>query len=365
MIRQTNQYILLLFTLFLFIGTPLFAIDSTNSTTPVEEELDVKEMILSHIADSHEWHFMDWKDKQIILPLPVILHSKESGWHFFLSSQLKEEGAQFYIADEGKYAGKIVERSSSGAEIAPLDLSMTKNAVSLILTSLLLIVIVMRIARHYKDDSIAGKKGVPGAIEFVITFMVDEVIEPSIGKEYKRFAPFLLTLFFFILLNNLMGLVPIFPGGANVTGNIAVTMGLAITSFLVINLTGSKHYYKELFWPDVPTMLKAPIPLMPVIELVGTITKPFALMIRLFANITAGHSIVLGLMSVIFVTVKMGSAINTGMTVVAILFSIFIGFLEIMVAFIQAYIFTMLTAVFIGMAREPEKPQTQEVKTNE
>lgn len=363
MIRQTNNYILLLFMLFLFIGSPLFATDIANAA-PEEEEFNVKEMILSHIADSHEWHFMDWKDKQIILPLPVILYSKESRWNFFLSSKLKNEDAKFYIANEGRYAGKIVERTASGEETAPLDLSMTKNAVSLIFTSILLIVIVMSIARHYKGESIEGKKGVPGAIEFVIVFMIDEVIKPSIGKEYKRFAPFLLTLFFFILLNNLMGLIPIFPGGTNVTGNITVTMGLAIVSYLVINLTGSKHYYKGLFWPDVPTMLKAPVPLMPVIELVGTITKPFALMIRLFANITAGHSIVLGLMSVIFVTVKMGSAINTGMTVVAILFSIFIGFLEILVSFIQAYIFTMLTAVFIGMAREPERPQTQEIKTN-
>ena len=211
----------------------------------------------------------------------------------------------------------------------------------------------MSISRVYKkDETMDAEKGFTGAMEFIIVNITDEVIKPSIGRKYKRYAPFVLSLFFFILFNNLLGLVPIFPGGANVTGNISVTLVLAVFTFLIVNFTGSKAYYKDLFWPDVPIWLKMPFPLMQIIELVGTITKPFALMIRLFANITAGHSIVLGLTSVVFVTVSLGTAINTGMTAISVLFNIFIFFLEILVAFIQAYIFTVLTSVFIGMAHD-------------
>ena len=243
----------------------------------------------------------------------------------------------------------------------PLDLSLTKNAASILLSSLLLILIIMSVARHYKEESLNGKKGFSGGMEFLIESLMNDVIRPSIGKEYRKYAPFVLTLFFFIFFNNLLGLVPFFPGGANVTGNISVTLVLALFTFLTVNLTGSKSYYKDLFWPDVPTFLKAPFPLMQIIELVGTITKPFALMIRLFANMTAGHSIMLGLTSLVFVTVSLGAGINSGMTVVSVFFNIFIFFLEMLVAFIQAYIFTILTSVFIGLARTPE-PTTKKTK---
>lgn len=329
----------------------------TSEETTKDTEIDVKDMILSHISDSYEWHFMEWKGKNIAIPLPIILHSKESGWNIFLSSEFhnpKSRYSQFYIANVGKNAGKIVEKNSNGEVIRPFDISLTKNSASLVLSSILLIVLILSTARFYKRESMETSKGFFGMIEVVIIYITDEVIKPSIGREYKHYTPFLLTIFFFILLNNLLGLIPIFPGGANVTGNITVTLVLAVTTFLVINLTGSKSYYKDIFWPDVPTWLKAPIPLMPMIELVGAVTKPFALMIRLFANITAGHSIVLGLTSVIFVTVKLGTATNGAMTAISILFSIFISFLEILVAFIQAYIFTMLSAVFIGLARDHE-----------
>jgi len=177
------------------------------------------------------------------------------------------------------------------------------------------------------------------------------VIKPCVGIHYKKYAPYLLTVFFFIFINNLMGLIPIFPGGANVTGNIAITFVLALITFLLVNIFGSKEYWREILWPDVPLWLKAPIPLIPIIELVGIFTKPFALMVRLFANMLAGHSIVLGLTCLIFVTVSMGNAMNTSMTVVSVVFSVFIGIVELLVAYIQAYIFTMLSAVFIGLAR--------------
>jgi F-type H+-transporting ATPase subunit a len=160
----------------------------------------------------------------------------------------------------------------------------------------------------------------------------------------------LLTVFFFVFTNNVLGLIPLFPGGANVTGNIAITFVLAAITFLIVNISGTKEYWKEILWPDVPLWLKVP-PLLPVIEIVGLFTKPFALMIRLFANILAGHSIVLGLTCLVFITVKLGPGMNGSMTVVSVFFSVFIGFVELLVAYIQAYIFTMLSAVFIGLAR--------------
>ena len=327
------------------------SVDKSN-----EKELNIKELILEHLADTYEWHIATINETSVTLPLPIILRSKADGWTVFLSSKLQNSDSQykqFYIATEGKYTGKIVEQNVAGEEVRPLDISLTKNAASLLLSSFILIAIIMSISRVYKkDETMDAEKGVTGAMEFIIVNITDEVIKPSIGRKYKRYAPFVLSLFFFILFNNLLGLVPIFPGGANVTGNISVTLVLAVFTFLIVNFTGSKAYYKDLFWPDVPIWLKMPFPLMQIIELVGTITKPFALMIRLFANITAGHSIVLGLTSVVFVTVSLGTAINTGMTAISVLFNIFIFFLEILVAFIQAYIFTVLTSVFIGMAHD-------------
>jgi F-type H+-transporting ATPase subunit a len=188
-------------------------------------------------------------------------------------------------------------------------------------------------------------------MEMFIMNINDDVIKPCVGKDYKKFAPYLLTVFFFIFLNNLLGLIPFFPGGANVTGNIAVTFVLAVCTFLIVNIFGTKEYWREIFWPEVPLWLKVPIPLMPAIELVGVFTKPFALMIRLFANILAGHSIVLGLTCLVFVTVKLGVGMNASMSIVSVLFSVFISLVELLVAYIQAYVFTMLSAVFIGLAR--------------
>ena len=184
--------------------------------------------------------------------------------------------------------------------------------------------------------------------------IVNSVIKPSIGPNYRRYTPYLLTLFFFIICNNLLGLIPIFPGGANITGNIAVTFTLALGSFIAVNLFATKGYWKDIFWPDVPTWLKVPVPLMPAIEFIGIFTKPFALMIRLFANILGGHAVVLGLVCVIFVTAKLGAGLNAGIGFVAVVLNIFIDFLELLVAYIQAYVFTLLTAVFIGLSQVEE-----------
>lgn len=201
------------------------------------------------------------------------------------------------------------------------------------------------------DESDPAPGGFVGLVELMVMMVVDDIIKPAVGKEYKKYAPFLLCLFFFIFLSNLMGLVPIFPGGANVTGNIAVTLFLALLTFLAVNLFGNREYWKEIFWPDVPVFLKCPLPIMPVIEMFGVFTKPFALTVRLFANILAGHAVILALTCVIFITAKMGPILGTTLPFISVLFIIFMNCLELLVAFIQAYVFTMLSSVFIGLSR--------------
>jgi len=345
--------ILSLIAIFVFLsGTIVLAGEPVQVEKP-KEKLDVKELILEHLADSYSWHITKVGNTDIAIPLPVIVYSKTSGLHVFLSSAFKE-GASYeglIIAAEGKYKGKIIEKDSQGNENRPIDISMTKVVCSLLFNSALLIFIILTVARSYKKDTFESKKGFVGFMEMFIMNINDEVIKPCVGKDYKRFSPYLLTVFFFIFLTNLMGLIPIFPGGANITGNIAITFVLAICTFIIVNVVGTKEYWKEIFWPDVPLWLKVPLPLMPVIELVGVFTKPFALMIRLFANMLAGHSIVLGLTCLVFVTVSLGPAMNTSMTVISVVFNVFINLVEVLVAFIQAYVFVLLSAVFIGLAR--------------
>ena len=350
------KYIFTFICLFALIGVqPAMAEEHPSQA---EEELDVKGLILDHLADAYEWHITTWGETHVSIPLPVIVKGETSGWHVFMSSKFHhghDEHNGFYIAQSGDHKGKIVEKNASSEEVRPLDISLTKNATALIISSILLIIIIMSVAKWYKRQAQTGEykspKGFIGAMEMFIMSVQDDIIKPCVGKNYRKFSPYLLTVFFFIFINNIMGLIPIFPGGANVTGNIAVTLVLAVFTFLIVNLFGTREYWKEVFWPDVPTWLKVPIPIMPAIELVGVFTKPFALMIRLFANILAGHSIVLGLTCLIFVTVNLGPAINGSMTVVSVLLTVFISFVEILVAYIQAYVFTMLSAVFIGLAQ--------------
>lgn len=330
---------------------------SLSASSADSEDVDVGEILFGHVGDSYGWHITQWNGKHVSIPLPCIVHSS-TGWHCFMSSKL-EHGHGYeglFIAEEGRYEGKIVEYGPDGTEVRPFDISITKNVASLIFSALLLIVIVLSTARWYRrhDASQEGApKGFAGLMELMVMMVNDEIIKPSVGEaHYRKYAPYLLTAFFFIFVSNLLGLVPFFPGGANVTGNIAVTMMMALFTFIAINLFADKHYWKEILWPDVPIFLKFPIPIMQTIEIFGLISKPFSLMVRLFANIMAGHMMVLGLVSVIFVTVKLGPLINGSMTVIAMLFGLVINCLELLVAFIQAYVFTMLSAVFIGMAHQ-------------
>lgn len=331
---------------------------SLSAAEPSGEEVNVGEILFGHIGDSYGWHLTEWNGRHVTIPLPCIVCSS-TGWHVFMSSKI-EHGHEYeglFLAQEGRYADKIVEIGPDGEYVRPFDISITKNVASLMFTAVLLIVLVLSTARWYRkhDASQEAPRGFAGLMEMMITMVNDDLIKPSIGeKEYRKYAPYLLTAFFFIFLSNLLGIVPFFPGGANVTGNIAVTLVLAMCTFLAINLFANKHYWKEILWPDAPIFLKFPIPIMQTIEIFGMISKPFSLMVRLFANIMAGHAMILGLVSVIFVTVKLGPVINGSMTVISMLFGVFMDCLELLVAFIQAYVFTMLSAVFIGLSRQEE-----------
>ena len=337
----------------------LLAVPSTTlkAETGGEGELDVNELIFGHIGDAYEWHVVTVGNLHLTIPLPVIVKSS-TGWHVFSSSNLEggKEYEGLYIADGGANDGKIVERNAAGEEVRPLDISITKNVLGLFINSALLVCIMLGCARWYRKHSLeqGAPKGGVGMIEATVMSIYEDVVKGCVGEDYKRYAPYLLTAFFFVLVNNLMGLIPVFPGGATVTGNIAVTMVLALCTFLFTNIFGTKAYWKEIFWPEVPTWLKVPIPMMPLIEFFGIFTKPFALMIRLFANMMAGHAAMLSLIAIIFITVKAGAVINGSMTVVAVAFGIFMNALELLVAFIQAYVFTMLSAVFIGLSRVKE-----------
>lgn len=350
--EELRRTVIILLLLILRIAVPCSAQSETIGGQ--EESVDVKGIIFGHLKDSYSWHIMSVGNKEISIHLPVILYSKVSGWHLFMSGEL--EGVDCYdgfqIATDGAFAGKLVELLPDGSVLKPIDLSLTKVALAVILNCLLLCIIVMLTARWYKHRSPTdpAPNGFVGLMEYVVVMIVDDVIKPSVGKEYKKYEPLLLTLFFFILLSNIMGLIPIFPAGANVTGNIAVTLFLALITFFTVNIFGNREYWKEILWPDVPLFLKAPVPLLPFIEIVGIFTKPFALTVRLFANITAGHAIILSLTCVIFITAKMGPFIGTPMTVLSLLFMVFMNCLELLVAYIQAYVFTMLSAVFIGLS---------------
>ena len=241
------------------------------------------------------------------------------------------------------------------------EISITKVTFALLFNSVLLLVIVLCVAHWYRKRPQGAKApgGFIGFMEMFIMMVNDDIIKSCVGPNYRKFAPYLLTAFFFIFINNMMGLIPFFPGGANVTGNIAITMVLAVCTFLAVNIFGTKHYWKDIFWPDVPWWLKVPVPMMPFIEFFGIFTKPFALMIRLFANMLAGHMAMLVLTCLIFISASMGPALNGTLTVASVLFNIFMNALELLVAFIQAYVFTMLSAVFIGLAQEGAKVKAE------
>lgn len=346
-----NKFHLFLFLLILFIA-PTFVCANENN----EGKIDVKELVLEHNADAHEWHITTINDKKISIPLPVIVKSSQ-GWQCFMSSKFDENPngiyRNLYVNHEGKIC-EIVGENQPEKKVT-LDISITKNVIELWTVVILLCIIFLYCAHWYKGKRPEDKapKGFVGFMEMFTLYIYEDIISQAMpAKQVKRYAPYLLTAFYFIFTSNLLGLIPIFPGGANLTGNIAITFFLALCTMFLVNIFGNKEYWKDILWPDVPWWLKAPVPLIPVIEIFGIFTKPFALMVRLFANIFGGHAIAISLTCVIFLTFQMGIGKGVSIGGVSFLLMIFMDLLEILVAFIQALVFTILSAVFIGLAHQ-------------
>lgn len=325
--------------------------------TQEEQEFDPTAVIMHHISDAHDWHMFDLTDKEtgeqhaVSIPLPVIiLH--DGNIDVFMSSKFHHGSVsvkrgdreyllyhnKIYLAQNGELQFDAEHHPTNAM---PLDFSITKNVASLFVSALLLLIIFIPMARMYKKGN-GVPRGIQGFLEPIVLFVVEDIAKPNIGEhKYQKYLPYLLTVFFFIWFNNMLGLIPIFPGGANLTGNIAVTFTLAFITMIITNVSGSKTYWGHILAPSVPRWLWF---IMIPVEFIGVLSKPFALMIRLFANITAGHIIVLSLVSLIFIfkTAWMGF--------VSVPFVLFMDILELLVALLQAYIFTLLSALFIGLA---------------
>lgn len=322
-----------------------------------EEKLNAGKLIMEHIADAHSWHL--WGHAEI--PLPVILYNSERGFTVFSSAHFehghktyggyKLEGQKVVAVNE---TGEVEAHSAVINEeltAATTDISITKNVATLFITLILMMVIFTNIAGAYtrKRKGLAPT-GLQNAMEPIILFMRDEVIKPSIGHKYEKYLPYLLSVFFFIWIANLLGLIPVFPGGANLTGNISITMTLALFTFVIVTFSANKNYWEHVFvMPGVP---KPILILLTPIEILGVFLRPFVLMIRLFANITAGHIIALSFFCLIFIFGQNGAGIGLAVSPLSLVFTIFMTVLELLVAFLQAYVFTMLTAVYIGAAVE-------------
>lgn len=316
-----------------------------------EGEFEPGKVIMEHILDNHDFHLFDYNGHPVSISLPVIVYSPEQGFSVFMSSKFEHGHAAYngYKLEEGKI--KVVNANGTINEEAKVyDFSLTRNVVQMIVALTLLVVLLINIAKKYKQQGAKkAPSGFQNALEPVITFIRDEVGKSYLGHKYEKYMPYLLTVFFFILICNIFGLI---PGSANVTGNIAFTIVLGIISFVIILISTNKHFWGHIFWPPgVPFGVK--LILIPV-EFLGVFTKPFALIVRLFANMVAGHMIITCLVMMIFIFTKVSVGAGIGFAPVSLAFTIFIYFIEILVAFIQAFIFTSLTAVFIGQAFEGE-----------
>jgi len=364
----TINYFLLICVSFLFlVFGPKTLSGQEDSIVEHHEKkaFDPGTFIFDHIGDAYEWHIATFGETHVSIPLPVIVYSNEKGFNVFISSKFHhghEAYKGFFIDSDPKSAnkGKIVETLNDGSVVRPLDISLTKNVLSLLISLGLLMFIFISVANSYKKNPGKAPKGMQSFMEPLVLFIRDDIAKASIQKNHEKYLPYLLTVFFFIFLNNLLGLVPFFPGGANLTGNIAVTAALAVFTFVITTFVGNKNYWVHMVnAPGVPWWLKFPIPLMPFVEILGMFTKPFVLAVRLFANITAGHIIVLVFYSLIFIFGSMNVYAGYGISFISILFTIFMTLLELLVSFIQAYVFTLLSALYFGLATEEHGHQEQ------
>jgi F-type H+-transporting ATPase subunit a len=336
-----DKYKILKFSLLILL---FFTVASSQLSAAPEEGGSKTGWIMHHIKDAHEWHFATIGHTHITLPLPVIIYEVGYGLRTYMSSAFYDEHHNAVTVD-GYYIDDHEHIQSVNENVSFYDISITKNVAALLLSVVILLLVFITVANRYKKHPGSAPRGMQSFLEPIIIFVRDEIARPTIGdKKYGRFMPYLLTVFFFIWLNNLLGLI---PGSANLTGNIAVTLTLAVFTFLITTFSGTKDYWKHIFnTPGVPWWLKFPIPIMPVVEFIGMFTKPFSLMVRLFANITAGHIIIYSLIALVFIfeTAAVGIA--------SVIFGVFMNVIELLVAFIQAFVFTLLSAIYFGMAVE-------------
>jgi len=334
-----------------------YANEENQATEHHSKKFNAGKLILEHVSDEHGWHIVTIgqgteHEKHIVLPLPIIIYSRTKGVQVFSSSKFVNHETHQNQSYDG-YELKEQKIISEDQSEVFYDLSITKNVFALFISLLLMLWVFISVANTYKKNPGKAPKGLQSFVEPLVIFIRDEVAKPSIGPKYKIYLPILLTIFFFIFFNNLLGLIPILPGGANVTGNIAVTLVLALTVFAITLFSSKKDFWIHIInTPGVPWWLKFPIPLMPIVELLGLISKPVVLCLRLFANITAGHIIVLAFFSLIFIFGEINAGIGFGVSIVSVAFSIFMNFLELLVAFLQAYVFTLLASLYFGSALE-------------
>ena len=322
-----------------------------NHEAEKEERFNAKKVIFEHIGDAHEFHFLNYKGSDgkvhpVSIPLPVILYSPQKGLSGFMSSAFEHGHKEVngYKLEEGK-----IIPTEAGVKV--YDLSPTRNVIQMLLGLTLLVWLMISVAKAYArgEGVTSAPKGKQNLMEVLVAFVRDEVARPNLRHKANKYLPYLLTVFFFILINNLVGLI---PGTANVTGNIAFTMVLGVISFVVILGSSNSHYWGHIFNPPgVPGFVK---PILVLVEFLSVFIKPFALIIRLFANMVAGHIIIICLISLIFIFAQIKPALGYAASPVSVAFTVFIYFIEILVAFLQAFIFTVLTAVFIGQAFEGE-----------
>lgn len=332
-------------------------IAAENHDNHAEKEENFSDFIMHHIADTHDYHLADWNGHAISIPLPVILWT-ENGLVTFLSSEFHHDDAGKVVVERKgqkfvKYHEKIYYANADGSlsfdenhkvqNARPFSLSMTKNVVTLIVVAFLIFLLFASASKAYKNPHQAPK-GIAKWVEPIVLFVRDDIAKPNLGHNTKKYLPYLLTIFFLIWFGNMLGLIPFISG--TLTNDILFTGTLAVLTLLVTVFSGNKNYWTHIFaTPGVPWWL---YPIMVPVEIIGIFTKPFALMVRLFANITAGHIVILSLVGliVVFKTVAVSP--------VSILFGLFISVLELMVAFVQAFVFTLLSALFIGQAVEEE-----------
>jgi len=320
------------------------------------EELNVGNTIMQHLGDEHSWELCSVKGYEIAIPLPVILIEKNSV-NVFMSDKLNEgqiyKGFRYATKkDSAQLKGKIIRVDKNNRYLsAPIDLSITKNVFGITIVCGIIIFVVFYCVKRARQREGKEPKGIQTVMEFFIDFIGKDIAKPSIGeKHYEKYMSYLLSVFLFIFLCNLFGLIPFFPGGANITGNIAITIVLALFTFFTMMISTTKKYWLGIVNPHVPTWLKIPVPLMPALEVIEIFTKPFSLCVRLFANITAGHVIMLAFVCIIFIFGANSPISGYGFSVVSVFFGVFMFLVECLVAFIQAYVFTFLSAIYIGMA---------------